>query len=185
LAEGNPTPKCHPASRIGIASPRAILSPPLGTAMAAFIRFLASGGYIGYIPFASGTFGSIEGVLLGWFLFGFVTQRSLFAAGILFALLFGAACWIADRAEQAFAEHDSSRIVIDEILGMAAAMFLIPMRWPWIAAAFGLFRLFDIVKPWPASLIDRRMRGGKGVMLDDLAAGIYANLTLQAVFRLL
>lgn len=153
--------------------------------MAVMIRFLASGGYVGYIPVASGTFGSIEGLLLGWFLFDLIAQYSLLAAIILFALLFTSGCWIADRAEQAFAEHDSSRIVIDEILGMAAAMFLIPMRWPWIAAAFGLFRLFDIVKPWPASLIDRRMRGGKGVMLDDLAAGIYANLTLQAVCRLL
>jgi len=153
--------------------------------MAAFIRFLASGGCIGYIPIASGTFGSIEGLLLGWFLFGLIAQRSIAAAVILFALLFAASCWIADRAEQAFAEHDSSRIVIDEILGMAAAMFLIPMRWPWIAAAFVLFRLFDIVKPWPAGLIDRGMRGGTGVMLDDLAAGIYANLALQAVFRLL
>ena len=153
--------------------------------MAALIRFLASGGYIGYIPVASGTFGSIEGVALGWALFNLIAQRSLLAAIILFVLIFAAGCWIADRAEHAFAEHDSSRIVIDEILGMAAAMFLIPMRWPWIAAAFGLFRLFDIVKPWPASLIDRRMLGGKGVMLDDLAAGIYANLTLQAVCRLL
>ena len=162
-----------------------MLGAPIGSAMAALIRFLASGGYIGYIPVASGTFGSLEGLLLGWVLSALIAQRSAFAAIILFALLFAASCWIADRAEQAFAEHDSSRIVIDEILGMAAAMFLIPMRWPWVAAAFGLFRFFDIVKPWPAGLIDRRIRGGKGVMLDDLAAGIYANLTLQAVLRLL
>jgi phosphatidylglycerophosphatase A len=156
-----------------------------GNAMAALIRFFASGGYAGYIPVAPGTFGSIEGLLLGWLLLGPVTRRSVPLALALFMLMFVAGCWIADRAERVFVQHDSSRIVIDEILGMAAAMFLIPMRWPWMLAAFALFRLFDIAKPWPASLIDQRMRGGKGVMLDDLAAGIYANLILQAGHRLL
>jgi phosphatidylglycerophosphatase A len=153
--------------------------------MTALIRLLASGGYAGYLPAAPGTFGSIEGLLFGWVLFGLIAQRSLLAAVALFALTFAASCWIAGRAEKAFAQHDSSRIVVDEILGMAAAMFLIPMRWPWITAAFALFRLFDIAKPFPASLIDRRMRGGKGVMLDDLVAGIYANLILQAARGLL
>jgi phosphatidylglycerophosphatase A len=156
-----------------------------GNAMAALIRFFASGGYVGYIPVAPGTFGSIEGILLGWLVLGPIAGRSVLLALGLFVLMFAVSCWIADRAERVFVQHDSSRIVIDEILGMAAAMFLIPMRWPWMLAAFALFRLFDIAKPWPASLIDQRMRGGKGVMLDDLAAGIYANLILQAGHRLL
>ena len=71
------------------------------------------------------------------------------------------------------------------VMGMAAAMFLLPLRWPWMLAAFGLFRLFDILKPYPASLIDRQVGGGVGVMLDDMAAAIYANLILQAAWRLL
>lgn len=151
--------------------------------MFALIRFLASGSYAGYIPIAPGTFGSIEGLFLGWFLFDCIARYSLIAAIALFAVMFAGGCWIADHAERVFAKHDSSRIVIDEIFGMAAAMFLIPMSWPWVLAAFGLFRLFDIAKPWPAGLIDRRMRGGKGVMLDDLAAGIYANLILEIGHR--
>lgn len=153
--------------------------------MKTLIRLIATGGYIGYIPFAPGTFGSVEGLLLGWFVFGPVVQRSPLMAIALLVVLFVACCWIAGRAEQIFAQHDSSRIVIDEILGMAAAMFLLPARWPWMLGAFGLFRLFDITKPYPASLIDRQLRGGLGVMLDDLVAAIYANLLLQAAWRLL
>jgi len=153
--------------------------------METLITFAATGGFIGYVPFAPGTFGSIEGLLLGWFVFAPIAQRSPITAIAVFALLFIGSCWIAGRAEKIFAQHDSSRIVIDEILGMIAAMFLVPARWPWMLAAFGLFRLLDILKPFPASLIDRQLRGGIGVMLDDFAAAIYANLILQAARRLL
>ncbi|HEX4209802.1 MAG TPA: phosphatidylglycerophosphatase A [Candidatus Binataceae bacterium] len=156
-----------------------------GFPMETLISLAATGGYIGYIPLAPGTFGSLEGLLLGWLVFAPIMHRSPATAVALFALLFAGACWIAGRAERIFAQHDSSRIVIDEILGMAAATFLLPARWPWMLAAFGLFRLFDILKPYPASLIDRQLRGGIGVMLDDLAAAIYANLILQAALRLL
>jgi phosphatidylglycerophosphatase A len=153
--------------------------------MKTLISLIATGGYVGYIPLAPGTFGSLEGLLLGWFVFAPIAQRSPLIAIALFVGLFVAGCWVAGQAERIFAQHDSSRIVIDEILAMAAAMFLLPARWPWMLAAFGLFRLFDIMKPYPASLIDRELRGGVGVMLDDLAAAIYANLILQAAWRLL
>jgi phosphatidylglycerophosphatase A len=152
--------------------------------MDTLIRLTATGGYIGYMPAAPGTFGSIEGLVLGWLVFGPIAQRSPIAAIALFVLLFAGGCWIAGRAERILVQHDSSRIVIDEILGMVAAMFMLPTRWPWMLAAFGLFRLFDILKPYPASLIDRQVHGGVGVMLDDLAAGIYANLILQVAWRL-
>ena len=89
------------------------------------------------------------------------------------------ACWISGRAEVIFNEPDSSKIVIDEVFGMAATMFLNPIGWPQLLAGFVLFRLFDIIKPFPANLIDRRMRGGAGVMLDDLAAAVYANSILR------
>ncbi|HUN57228.1 MAG TPA: phosphatidylglycerophosphatase A [Candidatus Binataceae bacterium] len=152
--------------------------------METLISLAATGGYAGYIPIAPGTFGSLEGLFLGWFVFAPIAHRSPLIAIALFAVMFVAGCWIAGRAERIFAQHDSSRIVIDEIVAMVAAMFLLPVRWPWMVAAFGLFRLFDILKPFPASLIDRQLRGGAGVMLDDLAAAIYANLILQ-VARLL
>lgn len=152
--------------------------------METLIRCAATGGYIGYIPAAPGTFGSIEGLVLGWLVFGPITQRSPAVAIVLFGLLFAGGCWVAGRAERILVQHDSSHIVIDEILGMVAAMFLLPTRWPWMLAAFGLFRLFDILKPYPASLIDRHLGGGVGVMLDDMAAAIYANLILQVAWRL-
>jgi phosphatidylglycerophosphatase A len=153
--------------------------------METLITSIATGGYVGYLPLAPGTFGSLEGLVLGWFVFAPIARRSPIVATALFAVLFVGGCWIAGWAERIFARRDSSRIVIDEILGMTAAMFMLPAQWPWVVAAFGLFRLFDILKPYPASLIDRQLRGGTGVMLDDLVAAIYANLILQAAWRLL
>jgi phosphatidylglycerophosphatase A len=102
---------------------------------------------------------------------------------ITFGLVFIAACVVADRAEKILGQPDSPAIVIDEILGMIATMLGNPVSWPWLVAGFGLFRLFDIVKPWPASRFDR-MHGGVGVMLDDLTAALYANVALR-VLRIL
>lgn len=147
--------------------------------------FLATGAGSGYAPAASGTAGSMVGLALGYFALAPLWNRApiVFVAG--FAIAFVGACGIAGAAERLLGEHDSSKIVIDEIFGMVAAMFMNPLGALWVGASFGLFRFFDILKPFPASLIDRRMRGGAGVMLDDLAAGIYANLVLQAAHRLL
>jgi phosphatidylglycerophosphatase A len=146
------------------------------------ILFLASGFYSGYAPFAPGTAGSVVGLLLAWGVTVPLGQRSQLAALALIAALFVAGCWLSRRAEELLDEHDSSRIVIDEIVGMALTMYLCPAA-SWIAfgAGFALFRLFDILKPEPAGLIDRRMRGGVAVMLDDVAAAIYANLVLHAL----
>jgi phosphatidylglycerophosphatase A len=104
---------------------------------------------------------------------------------MVFVVVFVIACWIAGSADKLLGEHDSSKIVLDEVLGMVATMFMNPTGWIGLAAGFALFRIFDIIKPFPASFIDRRVRGGAGVMLDDIAAGIYANLVLQVARRLL
>ncbi|MGH7917627.1 MAG: phosphatidylglycerophosphatase A family protein, partial [Candidatus Binataceae bacterium] len=100
-------------------------------------------------------------------------------------VMFLLACWIAGKAETIFGRHDSPHIVIDEVLGMLAAMFMNPTGWPFLLGSFLLFRFFDILKPFPASVIDRRVRGGFGVMLDDVAAGIYANIVLQVLRRVI
>lgn len=78
-------------------------------------------------------------------------------------------------------EHDSGEIVIDEVVGMLIALLWIPPTFPNLAIGFLLFRVFDIVKVWPASTIDRRVPGGVGVVLDDVVSGIYANLLMQLV----
>ena len=134
--------------------------------MRPLINFLATGGYIGYVPVAPGTAGSVLGLLVVVFVF--------------------APLWIqspAGAAEKISGVHDDPHIVLDEILGMAAAIFLLPTTWFWLFAAFALFRLLDIFKPWPASFFNS-MNGGAGVMLDDLAAALYANLALQLLRRI-
>ena len=153
--------------------------------MRQLIIFFATGAYSGYAPVAPGTFGSVVGLIIGYFICVPLWQRSPMIFAVIFALVFAVSCWIADRAEKIFQEHDSSRIVLDEVLGMIATMYLNPTRWPWLLGGFLLFRVFDIIKPYPASLIDRRMRGGAGVMLDDLFAGIYANLVLRVLVHVL
>lgn len=97
-----------------------------------------------------------------------------------FGLVFVVACRVADCAEKNLDQADSPVIVIDEILGMIATMLGNPVTWPWLIAGFGLFRVFDILKPWPASWFNR-MHGGAGVMLDDLAAAFYANVALRVL----
>src|ERR1700693_4623938 len=124
--------------------------------MRQIIIFLATGAYTGYSPFAPGTAGSVVGLIIGYFFFS-----------PIFAAAFVPACLIAGRAEQIFGEHDSSKIVLDEVFGMIATMFLNPLGWGWLLGGFLLFRIFDIIKPFPAGFIDRKMPGGPGVMLDD------------------
>jgi phosphatidylglycerophosphatase A len=148
------------------------------------ITFVASGAYSGYLPFAPGTAGSIVGMVIAEIVCAPIWRHDPTVFVILFVLFFAGAGYVAGVAEQLWSQHDSSRIVLDEIFGIIAALFLLPGGWPWVLAAFVLFRLFDVLKPWPASYFDR-WHGGAGVMLDDLAAGIYANLVLQIVRRLL
>lgn len=149
--------------------------------MRGLIIFLATGLYSGYAPYAPGTAGSVVGVIFVWAVTAPVAERSPLGAAVLIAALFAAGCWVAGRAEEILGQRDSPHIVIDEIVGMAVTMYLNPASWAALGAGFALFRLFDIVKPQPARAIDRRMRGGAAVMLDDVAAAIYANLVLRVL----
>jgi phosphatidylglycerophosphatase A len=155
----------------------------LVSAMRTLVTFLATGAYLGYVPLIPGTAGSVLGLILARFLMP-VWRAWPASFAMLFILLFVAGCAIAGAAEKLFDRHDASTIVIDEVFGMIAALAFNPTGWLALAVAFVSFRLFDVLKPWPASYFDR-MRGGGGVMLDDLAAGIYANLVLQILRRLL
>jgi phosphatidylglycerophosphatase A len=169
--------------------PRVIVALPLGipikSAMRQVVIFIATGAWSGYAPVAPGTFGSIVGLIVGCLCFAPIWRRSPAAFLMVFLIVIVMACWIAGSADKILGDHDSSKIVLDEVLGMVATMFMNPTGWISLAAGFALFRIFDIIKPFPASFIDRRVRGGAGVMLDDIAAGIYANLVLQVARRLL
>lgn len=165
------------------ADPRAIVALPERAPMRSVVILLATGFYSGYAPVAPGTAGSLAGLVV-WRLLFVPLWRCWPAAALgLFAILFAAGCFIAGRAERILGEPDSPKIVIDEVAGMIATMFFNPAAWPYAIGGFAAFRLFDILKPFPAGLIDRRMSGGKAVMLDDLAAAIYANLVLQIARR--
>jgi len=124
------------------------------------------------------------GLVLAWLVLGWANAH-VWVATAVFAGAFALGCVIAGRAEAIFGGHDSSHIVLDEIMGMVATMFLNPLDRVHLVVGFALFRLFDIVKLFPASVIDSGMPGGLGVMLDDLAAAVYANIALRLVAHLL
>jgi phosphatidylglycerophosphatase A len=151
--------------------------------MRPLVIFLASAGYIGYIPVASGTFGSLVGIPLFW---GFDVLRlaSVPLYLLTYAGLVAAACWIAGLANAYLNEHDSHKIVIDEVVGyLAATLFLAP-TWSHALWAFVIFRALDVIKPFPANYIDAHFPGGYGVTLDDVVSGVYTNLALRLLIAL-
>ena len=133
---------------------------------------------IGYIPVASGTFGSVAGVVL-WAVLP--QSTAIHAAAIL--LLFAIGSWSSGVAERHFGATDPSPVVIDEVMGMLVALFMIPVGWTGAFAAFLLFRALDIVKPYPANRLEQ-LHGGIGVMADDFMAAVYANIALRATLAL-
>ncbi len=143
------------------------------------ITFLATGAYVGYLPIAPGTFGSLLAIPL---LYGLACARLapvVLAAGlVLFSALAMAIC---QRAGAEYGDPDSGTIVLDEVCGMLVAGALIVPTTLSLALAFVLFRLFDIVKPFPARYLDRHVRNGVGVVGDDLVAGLYANLLVRVL----
>jgi len=131
---------------------------------------------IGYVPFAPGTFGSAVGLAV-WFLL----PGSPLAQAVAIAVILVAGSWSSHAAERHFSRTDPAPVVIDEVMGMLVTLFLAPTGWFSATAGFFLFRLFDIVKPYPANRLER-LPGGLGVMADDFMAAVYANLTLRVVY---
>jgi phosphatidylglycerophosphatase A len=138
------------------------------------ILFIAQGAYAGKFPIAPGTAGTVVGLFL--YLFMKDLAPGMYLGLCAFISILG--IWAAGRAEILLGQKDASLIVIDEIAGYLVSMFLVPAGWGYIAAGFFLFRLFDIVKPWPLRNFEK-LRGGLGVMLDDIGAGVYTNIVLQ------
>jgi phosphatidylglycerophosphatase A len=140
-------------------------------------HFLALGLGSGCAPLAPGTFGTLAAVPLC----GLALQLPLlWYVSLTFALsLFGV--YLCDRTAQALGGHDHPAIVWDEFCGLFVTMLAAPKGGYWLALGFVLFRVFDILKPWPVSVADRKLRGGFGIMADDILAGVYAWLSLQLI----
>jgi phosphatidylglycerophosphatase A len=138
------------------------------------ILFLAQGAYSGKFPIAPGTAGTAVGVLL-YFL---IKDISPFYYLFICIVVYGIGTWTSGEAEKLLGKKDASSIVIDEIAGFFVSMFMVPFGWGFVIAGFFLFRFFDILKPWPINRI-QDLRGGTGVMLDDIGAGLYTNAVLQ------
>ncbi len=134
---------------------------------------MATLGFLGYIPFAPGTAGTAAGFLLVLLLKPDVVNLS-----ILTALILIIGTLTAHNAEKLLGK-DSSHIVIDELCGYLISVIFVPMTIGYLVAAFILFRFFDILKPPSIRAIERNVPGGAGIMLDDVLAGIYANVCLQ------
>jgi len=136
---------------------------------------VATFGGIGLLPYAPGTWGSLAALPLAWGLQLIGGPLLLLAASLA---LFAVGWWAAGHYIRRHAMEDPPAVVVDEVAAQWLVLVLMPLE-PWrYLAAFLLFRLFDIVKPWPVNLADRTIKGGFGTMLDDVLAALYAGLGL-------
>jgi phosphatidylglycerophosphatase A len=145
------------------------------------LEFLALGFGSGLLPRAPGTAGTLAAIPV--YLLAAQLPPPYYL--LLVVLLFLAGIGICAHAAGRLGVHDHPGIVWDEIVGYLVSMALAPPGWTWIALGFVLFRLFDILKPWPIRWVDRHVHGGFGIMLDDLLAGLFSAALLQVAIRLL
>lgn len=139
------------------------------------ILWLATAGGLGHSPYAPGTIGSLAGLPLGWWL----SHRT---TGLALMVLVGVALiaiGVAHRAAVLMQQKDPGAIVIDEIAGVLAACLGLQLSWGGSLIILGLFRLFDVLKPFPVGWLDRHLKGGPGIVMDDLAAGLLANVVYR------
>jgi phosphatidylglycerophosphatase A len=141
------------------------------------VLLLAFGFGSGLAPKAPGTIGTLAAIPL----YLLLAKLPLIGYVLVVLLSFMVGCWLCGEAAKQLGVHDFGGIVWDEFVGYWITMFAAPAGWLWIALGFVLFRLFDIWKPWPIRLADKQVQGGLGIMLDDVLAGIYAWLCLQAL----
>lgn len=152
-------------------TPKQILSDP--------ILFLAFGFGSGLAKKAPGTMGTLAAIPVYWLF----AQTGLLVYSALTVIATVAGIWICDIAAKKLGEHDFGGIVWDEIAGYLITLWLVPFSWQAVVLGFLLFRIFDILKPWPIRWIDRKVQGGLGIMLDDVLAGVFAGAVLLALSR--
>jgi len=139
-------------------------------------NFLALGAGSGLAPKAPGTFGTVAAIPL--FL---LMPNSLPIYLLIVLLLFVLGVWLCDTCANNLGVHDHPAIVFDEWVGYLITMIAVPRSLALIALGFVLFRLFDVLKPWPIGLADKRVSGGLGIMIDDVIAGLFAAITLHVI----
>ncbi|MDH3981130.1 MAG: phosphatidylglycerophosphatase A [Gammaproteobacteria bacterium] len=145
------------------------------------VDFLALGFGSGMAPVAPGTAGTVVAIPIYLLMQPLALMPYL---AVVLLLFLGGIALCAHTANR-LGVHDHPGIVWDEIVGYLVTMTFAPAGWQWVAAGFVLFRLFDIVKPWPIRWCDRKVHGGFGIMLDDLIAGVFAAAVLQGLIHFL
>ncbi|MGR0280177.1 phosphatidylglycerophosphatase A family protein [Marinomonas dokdonensis] len=143
------------------------------------IHFLAFGLGSGAAPKAPGTFGTLAAVPLFLLMQNFSDDQYLIM--LIVTSLIG--IYLCGKTSKDLGVHDHSGIVWDEFVGFWITMWLAPTGWQYIVLGFVLFRLFDILKPWPISWVDKHVHGGFGIMLDDILAGLMSFVVLQALLH--
>ncbi|WP_372881359.1 phosphatidylglycerophosphatase A [Psychromonas sp.] len=129
---------------------------------------------------APGTFGTLAAVPIYYFM-SFLSVP-LYIAVLFASIAFG--IWVCHVTSRDMGTHDHGAIVWDEFVGYWITMLMVPFSWQWALIGFVLFRIFDIVKPFPISWLDKKVHGGLGIMLDDIVAGLFAGMALQFLLYL-
>lgn len=143
-------------------------------------NFLALGAGSGLAPFAPGTFGTIAAIPLA-----VLMPNNLAIYTLVIAVLFIAGVWLCDSCANNLGVHDHPAIVFDEWVGYLITMIAVPRSVWFLVLGFALFRLFDVLKPWPIGMADKRVSGGLGIMVDDVIAGVFAAVSMQLIILLL
>jgi phosphatidylglycerophosphatase A len=145
------------------------------------LYFFAFGFGSGAAPFAPGTFGTLASILI----YILIEPLPLFSYLFFLAIFTVFSIWVSDWVSKKIQVDDHPGMCIDEFVGFLVTMIAAPHGIGWIAYGFILFRIFDIWKPWPINVIDKRVHGGVGMILDDIVAGLFAMIIIQITARLL
>lgn len=144
-------------------------------------KWLALGLGSGLAPVAPGTFGTLAAIPL----YLLMQSMDIVTYSGLTVLFFIVGVWACQVYSNSLGVHDHGSIVWDEVVGYLITMMYAPAGWQWVVIGFFLFRLFDIWKPWPIRLLDKHVKGGFGIMIDDVLAGIYGLVVILVLSRYL
>ncbi len=153
-------------------------NPSIKTIFSSPIHFLAFGFGSGLSPFAPGTAGTLAVIPI----YLLLQTLDLIPYVLITCIICLIGVYLCGASSQKLGVHDHSGIVWDEFAGYLITMIAAPKGWIWVGLGFILFRIFDIWKPWPINIIDKKIRGGLGIMLDDIVAGVFSLSVLQLMY---